>query len=89
LFQEKYQILTNSDGVNVSDASTDTGMKIIENYLPAGKCINRTENIEQKKKVQFLLSPKDYSTKPQYKDSGKKNASKTVEVQIFGDARQK
>jgi hypothetical protein len=49
LSQEKYQFLTNVDGVKVFAASTDNGKKITENYILTGKGINRTEGVEEKK----------------------------------------
>jgi hypothetical protein len=39
LFQEKYQILTNADGVNVFDASMENGKNTIEKYLLFGNNI--------------------------------------------------
>jgi hypothetical protein len=64
LFQEKRQLLTYADGINVFDANMDTGKKITENYLLAGKYINRKTKLLMRKITIFFFA-KECSTKSQ------------------------
>ena len=59
--------------VNVFAASTDNGKKITVNYLLAGKGINRTESIEEKK-YNFLSHQKTAVQKHNIKIREKKKS---------------